>query len=120
MKMKPKAKPVTHPCPLCGQELGAELTVCAHVSEGTRYANVVVKFTCWNQKCRYEERTKGECRDEETIQKMRDLSARFRGAAMFSEGKFNDGSVGINRRRHVGIGRFEPVTKPAEKGGKQC
>ena len=110
-------KKVTHPCPLCGAEMNAHIDILAQVG-GTRYTKVNVNFSCSNNDCRYKERTRGHSHNEETLQRSRDLIAGFRGPAMFPQGRFEEGSVGINRRRHTGIGRFERVELPKGKRGK--
>ena len=76
------------------------------------YAQITVKFECHNDKCRYEERTKGKSTEAGTIQSLLNLAEKFRGGEMFKQGKFADGSVGVNRRRHIGIHAFEPVPNP--------
>jgi hypothetical protein len=107
-----------YPCPLCDSEMSSELCIKAHRGF-IDYARVDVKVSCSNDKCRYEERTKGHSKLMETIEKMRDLSMSYRGAEMFRQGKFEEGNIGINRRRHTGIGRFEPVSPEEVKGKKK-
>jgi hypothetical protein len=79
-----------------------------------RYTKVAVKFTCTNHACNYEERTKAESIDEGTIFKMLTLAASFRGPEMFKHGRFKTGSVGVNRRRHIGINQFVAVDPPKD------
>jgi hypothetical protein len=55
----------------------------------------------------------------ETVEKMRDVVASYRGAEMFRKGRFEEGNIGINRRRHTGIGRFESVSLEDVKGKKK-
>ena len=54
----------------------------------------------------------------ETVEKMREVVASYRGAEMFKQGRFEEGNIGINRRRHTGIGRFEPVSPEEVKRHK--
>lgn len=76
------------------------------------HCRVFVKFTCTKDNCRYEESTKGTSSNPETIEKMLEVCLGFRGPDMFKHGKFEEGNVGVNRRRHTGIYRFEPVEMP--------
>jgi hypothetical protein len=112
-KIKPR-----YPCPLCDSEMSFELTINAHRGFND-YVAVNVKASCSNDKCRYEERTKGHSKNMETVEKMRDVVASYRGAEMFKQGRFEEGNIGINRRRHTGIGHFEPVTAEEVKGRKR-
>lgn len=94
--------------------MSAELTILAQVGF-TRYCKVNVKFSCGKDTCRYVERTRGDSHTEDTIQSLRNIAASFRGVEMFKHGKFEDGSVGVNRRRHTGINQFEPVHLPEKE-----
>lgn len=109
----PKKTTPQCPCPLCKSAMCAELSVFAGLYN-SGYVKVNVKFSCTNMDCRYEERTKGESGEEETISKMVSLAASFRGPEMFKRGRFKSGTVGVNRRRHVGIGKFVAVDPPKE------
>ena len=108
--MKPNPK---YPCPLCQQAMSAQLEVWTGLSL-YHYAKVAVKFICVNNDCRYEERTRGESTSEETIAKLQDLVASFRGPEMFKHGQFKQGSVRVNRRRHLGPNSFIAVDPPKE------
>lgn len=108
--MKPKPE---HPCPLCKVAMNAELNILAHTTHA-HYAKVSVKFWCSNSDCRYEERTRGQSSDDETISKMLTMAASFRGPEMFKHGRFKQGSVGVNRRKHVGVNQFVAVDPPKE------
>lgn len=119
-KIKPQ-----NPCPLCGHEMSGKLEIHSLPLDGKGgvnlygYAEVTVKFSCRNDLCRYEERTKGKSEEPETIKSLLDVIMSYAGPKLFKRGKFQVGNVGVNRRRHTGIYRFEPVEPEEIKGEKR-
>lgn len=117
--MPKKKSTAKHPCPLCGRELSVQMQFMSYYGETNTYLKLFVRVWCpWEKPhCGYEERTRGESRDEATIASLRDLAADFRGPGMFKHGKFEAGGVGINRRRRMGINSFAPIDPEEVKRG---
>ncbi len=128
-KRNPKAKlhprlpvgtrePGPIPCPLCGTEMSSSLAIYTGFHLVMNYAKIALKLTCANDRCNYEERTRGESQDASTIIDLQRRCLVYRGADLHKQGVFKKGSVGVNRIRHLGAYQFVAVEPPTKRRSK--